>query len=216
MNTPGPIKWSFGTFARAGVSSHVQTQKVMRLFVCLSVSAMLLMACETPEDCEVTFGERVAKDTLFFGKWTYKFTISRMTLTQFTPPIVADDTIFVGETRTWMPTAGHPFSQIIINPSYFEAINLGAFDNVGIQNGGTCLLEFTSKEFTTSLGDSIIKLRIDNSSQASSIEFGSIFLLLFNIKHTHFVFIRQDPDNDYAIYDHYPNTETYDYYEREQ
>ncbi len=187
----------------------------MRLFVCLAVSAMLLMACETLEDCEVTYGERVSEDTLFFGKWMYKFTISRWTLWQFEPSIIADDTIFAGETRTWMPTTGHPFSLIIINPSYFEAINLGALHNVGIQNGNTCFFDFTSKYFIEmSTGDSVVKIHLENLSHMSSIEYGSSHSLFLKNEHPNYLYIWQDPANDCAIYDHYPNTETYDYYER--
>jgi hypothetical protein len=180
----------------------------MGLFVCLTVSAMLLMACETPEDCEVTYGERVPMDTLFFGKWEYKFTISRLTLWEFEPPIVADDTIFIGETRSWMPE-GHVQSAFFLSIDRVELLRIQGI------SGSTCNYFWYSDYFKdNATEDSLLGLAIGDFHEGSIN--GNSKTLYFEgfVHNSSLIRIWQDPFVQYSVLDPSSSTDTYDFYER--
>lgn len=183
----------------------------MRQLILMAVSAMLLLACETPENCEVTYGERVPEDTLFYGRWEYKFTITRQMFSQFGPI----DTIYLGETRNWMPN-GHPYSEITITSSYYEVVNVPASNQSGISNGESCVYECEShKSFNAVAEDTIIFMSLLNLTHANSIAFDAGFYIDMNLSHQNYIYLLQNPSNYFAIFDSYPpNTGTYDYYER--
>lgn len=188
----------------------------MKSTVLFLVSLFLLASCEPEEECSIDFETRIDGDTIFFGRWVYQYTISRTTFYFQEPPIVADDTVWMGETRSWMPD-GHPVSEIRITPSGVYMVNCRS------GNGFACKSQWnvSNKYFNSVLRDSTainfsIRCDLDDDIVSSDPMISSSgYLWLWFAGVADLMYQWQDPYDQFALVDRYlPNTDTYDFYER--
>lgn len=165
------------------------------------LSLIVLLGCKDKE-CTVNYKSRADGDTIFFGHWEYVYTISRTTLYIQEPPIVADDTVFYDETRTWMPS-GHPKSFVFIHPSDVTLMNFWE------ATGQTCQFDWYADSFPLE-----ISIKLSNDEDFSGCR--DIFqLLAFRQVTPNLIRCWQDPYYDCVFVDMgLPNTDTYDYYRR--
>lgn len=180
----------------------------MKNIIIFTLVSLTIASCESPEECIVNYGQRVPEDTLFYGRWVYKYSIARLTLWEYNPPIVADDTIFLGETRSWMSN-GHPTSEVSIGKEKYIIYN------VFNQSGESCVFNWdVDKAVTNNTSDSLILLALGNMSEDSDIKYNFGFVVRLDTKYQCFLHIWQDPYNSSSIFDGDPRVDTYDFYER--
>jgi hypothetical protein len=182
--------------------------KAVRPFLIAFIFA--LSGCEPELDCETDFTSRIPRDTLFIGSWEYVYTVVKYPLTSDPYSNFAVDTIFIGETISFMPD-GHPVGRISISASTVFMCEVPG------HSGFSCRLRWfaTETQYYPIVGDSIVSLNVGYFVNSDPHNVFKSISIANTLGFDNIIFSAQSPFENYALAERdWPNAVTLDYYKR--